>query len=91
MHGYQVDLQADSQNCDEQAEMIYCSTNQNMFVAGQKDPGAPQRAGEGRTRTYKTKEETGDRKVVFSTIVLVLLGISFIVPMLQYYGYTSKE
>ena len=62
-----------------------------MLITGQKDPGAPQRAAEGRTRTYKTKEETGDRKAIFSTIVLVILGISFIVPMLQYYGYTSKE
>lgn len=58
---------------------------------GQKDPGAPQRAAEGKTRTYKTKSETQDKKAIFSTIVLVLLGISVVVPMLQYWGYTSKE
>lgn len=58
---------------------------------GQKDPGAPQRAAEGKTRTYKTKSETQDKKGIFSTIVLVLLGISVVVPMLQYWGYTSKE
>lgn len=28
---------------------------------------------------------------ITSTIVLVLLGISVVVPMLQYWGYTSKE
>ena len=49
------------------------------------------RAAEGKTRTYKTKGETEDKKTVFSTIVLVLLGISVVVPMLQYWGYTSKE
>lgn len=62
-----------------------------MVRTGQKDPGAPQRASEGRTRTYKTKGETQDKKGIFSTIVLVLLGISVVVPMLQYWGYTSKE
>ncbi|KAL3152803.1 hypothetical protein ABBQ38_012385 [Trebouxia sp. C0009 RCD-2024] len=60
-------------------------------LTGQKDPGAPQRASESRTRTYKTKGETQDKKGIFSTIVLVLLGISVVVPMLQYWGYTSKE
>ena len=60
-------------------------------LAGQKDPGAPQRAAEGKQRTYKTKQETDKSRNVFATIVLVLLGISVIVPMLQYWGYTSKE
>jgi len=60
-------------------------------LTGQKDPGAPQRAAEGKNRTYKTKAETDKSRNVFSTIVLVLLGISVVVPMLQYWGYTSKE
>lgn len=60
-------------------------------LTGQKDPGAPQRAAEGKSRTYKTRAETDKSRNVFSTIVLVLLGISVIVPMLQYWGYTSKE
>ena len=63
----------------------------SCWPAGQKDPGAPQRAAEGKNRTYKTKAETDKSRNVFSTIVLVLLGISVIVPMLQYWGYTSKE
>ena len=62
-----------------------------LCKTGQKDPGAPMRAAEGKTRTYKTKSETEDKKGIFSTIVLVLLGISVVVPMLQYWGYTSKE
>ena len=64
---------------------------QNFLLTGQKDPGAPRRAEESKTRTYKTKSETENKKGVFSTIVLVLLGISVVVPMLQYWGYTSKE
>ena len=62
-----------------------------LCKTGEKDPGAPMRAAEGKTRTYKTKSETQDKKGIFSTIVLVLLGISVVVPMLQYWGYTSKE
>ena len=42
-------------------------------------------------RTYKTKDETAKTKNVTGTIVLVLLGISVVVPMLQYWGYTSKD
>lgn len=63
----------------------------DLVCAGQKDPGAPQRAAEGKSRTYKTRAETDKSRNVFSTIVLVLLGISVVVPMLQYWGYTSKE
>lgn len=60
-------------------------------IIGSKDPGAPQRPDENRSRTYKTRQETDKSRNVFATIVLVLLGISVIVPMLQYWGYTSKE
>ena len=56
-----------------------------------KDPGAPQRADKERKRTYKTKGEVDKTRGLTSTIVLVLLGISVVVPMLQYWGYTSKE
>ena len=58
---------------------------------GKEDPGAPQRADKERKRTYKTKSEVDKTRGITSTIVLVLLGISVVVPMLQYWGYTSKE
>merc|ERR1711907_320505 len=58
---------------------------------GKRDPGAPQRINRTRTRTYKTKEETDRVKPVTGTIVLTLLLIAFVVPMLQFYGYVSKD
>lgn len=58
---------------------------------GKPDPGAPQRADKERKRTYKTKDEVNKTRGLTSTIVLVLLFISVVVPMLQYWGYTSKE
>ena len=54
--------------------------------AGQADPGPPERADTSRKRTYKTKQETDKTRNVTGTIVLTLLGISVIVPMLQYWG-----
>ncbi len=59
--------------------------------SGKEDPGAPQRADKERKRTYKTKDEVNKTRGLTSTIVLVLLFISVAVPMLQYWGYTSKE
>lgn len=60
-------------------------------LAGQEDPGGPERRETSRKRTYKTREETASGKGVTSTIVISLLVISVVVPMLQYYGYTAKE
>ena len=54
--------------------------------AGQADPGPPERADTSRKRTYKTKQETDKTRNVTGTIVLTLLGISVVVPMLQYWG-----
>jgi hypothetical protein len=51
---------------------------------------APKRNDFVRQRTYKTKEETEKSKTVTSTVVLTLLFIACVVPMLQYYGYTSR-
>ena len=65
--------------------------HQLHVCAGKEDPGAPQRANKERKRTYKTKSEVDKTRGITSTIVLVLLGISVVVPMLQYFGYTSKE
>lgn len=60
-------------------------------LTGQADPGAPQRADTTRVRTYKTKEETQQKKGVTGPIVGTLLVIAVIVPMLQYWGYTSED
>eukprot|EP01023_Acetabularia_acetabulum_P042740 TRINITY_DN425_c0_g1_i4.p2 TRINITY_DN425_c0_g1~~TRINITY_DN425_c0_g1_i4.p2 ORF type:complete len:269 (-),score=52.37 TRINITY_DN425_c0_g1_i4:287-1093(-) len=73
-------------------ECILSSVNRiEAVLRGQSDPGAPSRVEAERKRTYKTKEETGKTKSVTATIVLTLLFIAVVVPMLQYYGYVSKD
>lgn len=63
----------------------------SAVLRGEQDPGAPVRADNTRKRTYKTKEEVDKTRGVTTTIVVTLLGIAFIVPMLQFYGYTSER
>lgn len=53
--------------------------------------GGPVRTEQTRKRTFRTKQETKKSKNITSTLVGTLLLISVVVPMLQYYGYTSKE
>ena len=53
--------------------------------------GPPKKFEANNERTYKTKEETSKSRNITGTIVVVLLGISVVVPMLQYWGYTSKD
>lgn len=60
-------------------------------LRGQEDPGPPARADTTRARTFKTKGETEQKKGITGPLVLTLLAISVIVPMLQYYGYTSED
>jgi uncharacterized membrane protein YgcG len=73
-------------------EALSSSINRVVAVLeGKNDPGAPQRPDNAPKRTYKTKEETERVKPVTGTIVLTLLIIAFVVPMLQYYGYVSKQ
>lgn len=73
-------------------EAVQSSVNRIVAkLTGEADPGAPQREERVRKRTYKTKSETEATKGATSTIVLTLLGISVVVPMLQYYGYTNKD
>jgi uncharacterized membrane protein YgcG len=73
-------------------EAVISSVNRVVAVLdGKGDPGAPQRSESTRKRTYKTKEETERVKPVTGTIVLTLLLIAFVVPMLQFYGYVSKD
>lgn len=54
-------------------------------------PAAPKRNDQVRQRTFKTKEETDKSKGVTATVVGVLLLIAFVVPMLQYMGYTARD
>eukprot|EP00891_Asterochloris_glomerata_P007750 jgi/Astpho2/7750/Aster-07592 len=68
-----------------------CVKRIEAVLTGSKDPGAPQRASDERQRTYKTKAEVEKTKSSTTLIVAVLLVIAFVVPMLQYYGYVSKE
>lgn len=67
------------------------STRIEAVLTGKDDPGPPIRTEAERRRTYKTKEEVEKTKTVSTTVVGTLLFISVVVPMLQYYGYTSKE
>lgn len=60
-------------------------------LRGQEDPGGPVRADKTRKRTYKTKDETDNTRAVTGTVVLTLLFIAFVVPMLQFFGYTSRD
>jgi uncharacterized membrane protein YgcG len=60
-------------------------------LRGQAVPAAPKRNDTTRQRTYKTKEETEKSKKVTGTVVATLLLIAFVVPMLQYYGYTARD
>ncbi len=72
-------------------EAVTSSVNRVAAVlSGRIDPGPPARADGARKRTYKTRGETAANKPATSTIVLTLLGISFIVPMLQYLGECSR-
>ena len=61
------------------------------LLLGQPVPAAPARKDANRKRTYKTRAETDKNRNVTATIVLTLLAISVVVPMLQYYGYTSDD
>ena len=61
-----------------------------MGMHSEKDPGPPVRDSGERKRTYRTKGETEKSKGITGTIVLVLLGVAFIVPMVQYFGYTKR-
>ena len=60
-------------------------------LTGAPDPGPPARKEAAKGRTYKTKAETDRTRGATGTIVLTLLAISVVVPMLQYYGYTSTD
>ena len=60
-------------------------------LEGQADPGAPQVATRKTGSNFKTKGETDDKKGTYTAIVGGLLVISFVVPMVQYFGYIQKD
>eukprot|EP01025_Chloroclados_australasicus_P054028 TRINITY_DN6400_c0_g1_i1.p1 TRINITY_DN6400_c0_g1~~TRINITY_DN6400_c0_g1_i1.p1 ORF type:complete len:268 (+),score=33.85 TRINITY_DN6400_c0_g1_i1:154-957(+) len=73
-------------------ECVLSTVNRiEAVLSGQQDPGAPSRNVAERKRTYKTKTETEKTRFVTATIVGTLLFIAVVVPMLQYYGYVSKD
>jgi uncharacterized membrane protein YgcG len=59
-------------------------------LEGQADPGAPNVAAKKTGSNFKTKDQTEDKRGIYSTIVGGLLVISFVVPMVQYFGYVNK-
>ena len=60
-------------------------------LEGKEDPGPPTKYEKDMSRTFKTREETGAKREVFSNVVVGLLVISFVVPMLQYFGYVTGD
>jgi len=60
-------------------------------LEGKEDPGPPTKYEKDTSRTFKTREETGAKREVFSNVVVGLLVISFVVPMLQYFGYVTGD
>mmetsp|Transcript_8073 Transcript_8073/g.26832 ORF Transcript_8073/g.26832 Transcript_8073/m.26832 type:complete len:282 (-) Transcript_8073:910-1755(-) len=58
-------------------------------LKGETDPGPPVRFEAKKGSNFKTKEETSNKRDVFANVVIGLLVISFIVPMIQYFGYVS--
>ncbi len=42
-------------------------------------------------RTYKTAEETDDKKNTYWALFAVLVVGSFVIPMVQYYWYVAEE
>jgi hypothetical protein len=60
-------------------------------LEGLADPGAPQVAARKTGSNFKTKDETDDKKGTYTAIVGGLLVISFVVPMVQYFGYIQKD
>ena len=60
-------------------------------LEGKEDPGPPTKFIKDKSKTYKTKEETNEKREVFSNVVIGLLVISFVVPMVQYFGYVAGD
>lgn len=64
-------------------------------LTGQPDPGPPKLlfANEAtkQSQTYKTKEETDEKRDLYTGIFVALVAVSFVAPMVQYFGYTKDD
>ena len=81
-------------NLDEEKYGEALTSSVDRIVAaleGKADPGPPVKYEKSREKTYKTKEETNEKREVFSNVVIGLLVISFVVPMVQYFGYVAGD
>jgi len=81
-------------NLDEEKYGEALTSSVDRIVAaleGKADPGPPAKYEKSREKTYKTKEETNEKREVFSNVVIGLLVISFVVPMVQYFGYVAGD
>eukprot|EP00793_Prasinoderma_coloniale_P001631 PRCOL_00003436-RA len=58
-------------------------------VLGQADPGPPAQAKVQVGSNYKTYEEVSNKRDKYVTVVGGLLVIAFVVPMIQFWGYTK--
>ena len=59
-------------------------------LKGEADTGGPSAVSKKRQRTYKTKAEAAEKKDLSVIVVSLLLFISFVVPMVQFFGYTAR-
>lgn len=59
-------------------------------LTGAADPGAPGVEQRKTGSNFKSKEETEDKRSIYGVVVGGLLVISFVVPMVQYYGYVLR-
>jgi uncharacterized membrane protein YgcG len=81
-------------NLDEEKYGEALTSSVDRIVAaleGKADPGPPVKFEKNRDKTYKTKAETNEKREVFSNVVIGLLVISFVVPMVQYFGYVAGD
>ena len=60
-------------------------------LEGKADPGPPAKFEKNKAATYKSKAETDEKRDIFSNVVIGLLVISFVVPMVQYFGYVAGD
>jgi hypothetical protein len=59
-------------------------------LAGEVDPGPPKKFEAKKGSNFKTKEQTEEKRAIYTYVVVGLLVISFVVPMIQYFGYVGR-
>jgi uncharacterized membrane protein YgcG len=63
----------------------------NAKLTGGADPGPPRVDVVKTGSNFKTKDQTENKRGSYAVVVGGLLVISFVVPMVQYYGYVGKK